>query len=139
MRSVSLTPKHGIRYTLRLSLRGWPHLLLTSRRSHNRTISRAIGDALECVGNTGQLECDLFGSARPLQHDDSFSAEVKCCPEQEPNHQGYNGHEHVVTRNREASTRDGNQVIREQSFLPRLGLLDCLSAVGAKPLRSVTY
>jgi hypothetical protein len=51
------------------------HLLLTPRGSGNRKIRRTIGDALECVRNTRQLECDLVGSARPLQHDNPFSAE----------------------------------------------------------------
>jgi len=40
---------------------------------------------------------NLFGSARPLQHNDPSSAERKQPPEQQPHHEGYTCHEHVVT------------------------------------------
>jgi len=87
-----LTPKHGIRHTLRLSLRGRLWLELTPGRRRNRAIRRTIGDALESVGDTGLFEGNLVGSVRPLQHDDAFSAEVKGGPEQQTNHDGYTSH-----------------------------------------------
>jgi hypothetical protein len=103
------------------------HLNLAPRSSRNRTIRRTIGDAIECVSNARQLECNLFGSARPLQHNDPFSAEGNNRPEQQPNHEGYTRHEHVVTRDSDASARDGNYVVRKQSFLPaeNSGLTAC--------------
>jgi hypothetical protein len=64
---------------------------MTSHRCGNCTICRTIGDALECVGDAGQLERNLVGSARPLQHDDPFSAEVKSDPEHQANHEGCSG------------------------------------------------
>jgi len=78
-----------------------------------------IGDTLESVSDAGQLVGNLVGSTRPLQHDDAFAAEVKSCPEHEPEHKRDKGHEDVVTREGEASTCDVNQVIREQCFLPQ--------------------
>src|SRR5713101_7117007 len=113
-----LTPKHGIRYTLRLSLRWRLRLKLTPRRRRDRTIRRTIGDALECVCNSRQLQCNLVGSFRPLQHDNPFPAEVKSAPKQQPNHDRHTRHERVVTCDRDAPTRDSNHVIREQGFLP---------------------
>src|ERR1700736_4906890 len=109
---MSLTPKHRIRDTLRLSLGRRLHLLLlTSRRRGNHTVRGTIGDAVECICDTGQLECNLVGSARSLQHDHSFSAEIKSGPEHQPNHEGYNSHKHVVTGDGDASACDGNQVV----------------------------
>jgi hypothetical protein len=70
------TPKHGIRHTFGISLWRRLHLKLTPRRRGNRTIRRAIGDALECVGNAARFKCNLVGATRPLQHNDPFSAEV---------------------------------------------------------------
>jgi hypothetical protein len=93
-------------------------LNLTPRRRRNRAIRRAIGDALERVCNSRQLECHLIRSARPLQHDNLFPAEVKGGPRHQPNHDRYARHKRVVTCDREASTRDSNYVIQEQSFLP---------------------
>src|SRR5260370_41885528 len=101
-----LTPKHGIRFTLGLSLRGRLRLKLAPGRRRDRTIRRAIGEALECVCNSRQLEVNLVGSVRPLQHDNPFPAEVKIGPEQQPNRDGYNRHEPVVTGDRDAPTRD---------------------------------
>jgi len=103
------------------------HLNLTPRGRRNCTIRRTIGDALERVSNARQLECNLFSSARPLQQDDPFSAEGNSRPEQQPNHEGYTRHKHVVTRDSDASARDGNYVVREQSFLPaeNSGLTAC--------------
>jgi len=40
--------------------------MLALRRRRNRTIGRMIGDAFEGVCDTGQFECKLVGSARPL-------------------------------------------------------------------------
>jgi hypothetical protein len=115
-----LTPKHRIRYTLRLSLqgRGGLRLNLTPHRRRNRTIRRTIRDTLECVCNSRQLECHLVRSVRPLQHDNLFPAEVKSGPKHKPNHHRYTRHKHVVTCDTDASTRDSNYVIREQRFLP---------------------
>src|SRR5882672_11830312 len=80
-RMVPLTSEHGIGDTWRLALRGLLRLLLTPRCGCNRVIRRTIGDALERVCDAGQLERNLVGSAGPLQHDDSFSAEVQRSPE----------------------------------------------------------
>jgi hypothetical protein len=99
-------------------------LNLPPRCHRNRSIRRPAGQALKRVSNTGQLERNLVGSARPLQQNDSFSAEVKGGPEQHTNHKGYDSHEDVVTCNRKASTRDSNDVVREQSLLPA-GPCDC--------------
>jgi hypothetical protein len=115
-----LTPKHRIRYTLRLPLweRRWLRLNLTPRRRRNRAIRRAIGDALECVCNSRQLKRHLVRSARPLHHDNPFPAEVKSSPGHQPNHYRYTRHERIVTCNCKASTPDSDYVIQEQSFLP---------------------
>jgi hypothetical protein len=107
----SLTLKYGIRRTFGISLWWRLHLKLTLRRRRNRTIRRVIGDALECVGNAGQFKCNLVGSARSLQDDDPFSVEVQSCPEQQPNHDGYNCHEYVVTCDGDASARNGYHVV----------------------------
>jgi hypothetical protein len=93
-------------------------LNLTPRRRRNRTIRRTIGDALERVCNSGQLECNLVRSVRPLQHHNPFPAEVNSGPKRQPNHDKYTHHERVVTCDRDASTRDSNHLIRKQSFLP---------------------
>ena len=114
---VSLTAKHGIRNTLRLSLRGGLHQLLTSRRSGNHAVRRTIGNAFEGVCDTGQLECNLVGSARLFQHHDAFSAEVKSRPKHETNYEGHNGHEYVMTCDGDAPAGDSNQAVREQSLL----------------------
>ena len=105
---------------MRLSLweRGRLRLNLTPRCRRNRAIRRAIGDALECVCNSRQLERHLIRSVRSLQHDNLFPAEVKSGPRHQPNRDRYTRHERIVTCNREASTRDSNYVIQEQSFLP---------------------
>jgi len=103
-------------------LGGQLHLLLTPRRSCNGIIGRVIGDALECVRDARQLEGNLVGTARPFQHDDSFSAEVKGGPEQQPSHDGHEHHQCVVTRNGDASSCDGDQMVREQCFPPDWGL-----------------
>jgi hypothetical protein len=70
-----------------------------------------VGDALECVCNTGQLECNLVRSTRPLQHDNPFSAEIQGSPEHQANHDRYDRQKDVVACNGDASTRDSNQVI----------------------------
>src|SRR5258707_8828010 len=96
-----------------------------SRR--NRTFRPTMCDALKFIRNTKQLECNLCGSARPLQHNDPSSAEGNSRPEQQPHHEGYTCHEHVVTRDSDASARDGNYVVRKQSFLPAENSgFDCL-------------
>ena len=82
-----------------------------------------IGDALERVCDSGQLEGDLVGPVRPFQHDDAFAAEVQGSPEQQPNHDRYNRHERVMTGDCDTSARNSNHVIREQYFLPGWGLL----------------
>src|SRR5713226_7245367 len=92
-----LTPKHGIRYTLRLSLRWRLRLKLAPHCRRDRTIRRTIGDALECVCNSRQLECNLVRSFRSLQDDNPFPAEVKSGPEQQPHHHGYARHKSIVT------------------------------------------
>ena len=70
-----------------------------------------IGDALDCVRDSGQLECKLVRSARPLQHDNPFSAEIQGRPEHQADHDRYDRQEDVVTCDRDASTRYSNQVI----------------------------
>jgi hypothetical protein len=40
-----------------------------------------------------------------------------------------------MTCDRDASTRDGNHVVREQGFLPA-GVLDCLKAASASRFKS---
>jgi hypothetical protein len=77
----SLTPKHGIRYALGLSLWGRWRLKLTPGGRCNGTLRRTIGDTIESVGNTRQFEGNLVERARPLQDDDAFAAEVKGDPE----------------------------------------------------------
>jgi hypothetical protein len=108
---VSLTPNHGIRYALGVSLWGRWRLKLTSRGRCNGTFCRTIGDAIERVSNARQFKCKLVDSARPLQYDNSFSAEVKSDPEHQPNHEGYARHEDVMTCDRETSARNGNHVV----------------------------
>jgi hypothetical protein len=93
-------------------------LNLTPRRRRDHTIHRAIGDALQRVCNSRQLERHLVGSSRPLQHHNLFPAEVKSGPRHQPNRDRHTRHERIVTCDREASTRDSNCVIQEQSFLP---------------------
>ncbi len=107
-RMVPLTSEHGIGDPWRLALRGLLRLLLTPRCGCDRVIRRTIGDALERVRDTGQLERNLVGSAGPFQHDDSFSAEVESSPEQQSGHNRYEHHEHVVTRDGDASAGDSN-------------------------------
>jgi hypothetical protein len=92
-------------------------LKLTPRFRRDRAIRWTIGDTFECVCNSRQLECHLVRSARPLHHDNLFPAEVKSGPRHQPNHDGYTRHERIVTCNSEASTRDSNYVIQEQTFL----------------------
>jgi hypothetical protein len=70
-----------------------------------------IGDALECIRNTGQLERNLVRSARPLQHDNPFSAEIQGSPEHQAGQDRYDRQEDVVTCDGDAPTRDSNQVI----------------------------
>jgi hypothetical protein len=82
-----------------------------------------IGNALERVCDSGQLEGDLVGPVRPFQHDDAFAAEVHGGPEQQPKHDRYNRHERVMTGDSDTSARNSNQVIREQNFLSGWGLL----------------
>jgi hypothetical protein len=108
---VSLTPNHGIRYALGVSLWGRWRLKLTSRGRCNGTFCRTIGDAIERVSNARQFKCKLVDPARPLQYDNSFSAEVKSDPEHQPNHEGYARHEDVMTCDRETSARNGNHVV----------------------------
>src|SRR5260370_37594130 len=66
--AVELAPEHRIRHTLRLSLRRRARLglHLTRRRRRNRAIHPAIGDALQRVCNSRQLERHLVRSVRPL-------------------------------------------------------------------------
>jgi hypothetical protein len=90
---------------------------LTPRCRGNGIIRGTIGDALECVCDARQLEGNLVGTGRPFQHDDSFTAEVKSRPEQQSGHDGHEHQQHVVDRYGNASTCDGNQVVREQIFL----------------------
>jgi hypothetical protein len=104
---------------VRLPLR-WRWQLLTLHGLSNGAIRWTIGDTLESVSNAGQLVSNLVSATRPLQNNDAFAAKVKSRPEHEPKHERYKSHEDVVTRDREASTCDGNQVIREQCFLPRV-------------------
>jgi len=78
---VSLTPEHRIRYALGLSLWGCRRLKLTPRGRCNGTLCRMIGNAIQCVSNARQFECDLVERARPVQDDDSFAAEVNGDPE----------------------------------------------------------
>jgi hypothetical protein len=132
---VCLAPKYGIRYTSGFSLRWRLYLLLTPRCRGNGIIRRTIGNALECVGDARQLPRNLIGSARPFQHDNPFSAEVENRPEQQSGHDGHRHHQHVVTRDGDASACDGNQVIRKQSFLPA-GLKVRVHAVAFGPPRS---
>jgi len=117
-RTGALTPKHGIRYTLRLSLWRRLRLSLTPHSRRDRAIRWTIGDALECVCDSRQLQCQLVRSVRPLQHHNLLPAEVKSGPKHQPNHDGNTRHKHVVTCDSDASTRDSNHVIREQRFLP---------------------
>ena len=117
-RSDSLAPKHGIRNAVRLSLQGRLCLKLPPRRGRNCAICGMIGDALERVCDSGQLEGNLVGSVRPFQHDDAFAAEVQGSPEQQPNHDRYNRHERVMTGDCDTSARNSNHVILEQDFRP---------------------
>src|SRR5713101_2038939 len=137
-RTASLTSKHGIRHTSGLSLRRRLHLALTSRGRRNCTVFRTIGEVLECVRNTGQLECNLVGSARPLQHDDPFSAEVESSPEQQADHEGCDSREDIMTCDGDASARDSNQVVREQMSPPGWGLWFACLYLDANPLGRVT-
>jgi hypothetical protein len=114
----SLAPKHGIRIAFGISLQWRLYLLLTPRCCCNGIIRRTIGDALKCVCDSRQLECNLVGSGRSLQHDNPFSAEVEGRPERQPCHDGHENHQHVVARDGDAPTCDGNQVVRKQDFLP---------------------
>jgi hypothetical protein len=125
-RSSPLTPEHGIRYAFGLSLWSRLHLKLTPGGRRNRTIRWTISDALESVGDARQLEGNLVRSARPLQNNHSFSAEVESRPEQEANDERYSRQEDVVTCDGDASTGDADQVIREQSFLPAGAWFACL-------------
>jgi len=77
----------------------------------DRTIRWTIGDALQCVCNSRQLEGNLIGSFRSLQHDNPFPAEVNSGPEQHSNHDGYTRHKRVVTGDRDASARESNHMI----------------------------
>src|SRR6266850_6657286 len=131
-RMVPLTSKHGIGATWRLALRGRLRLLLAPRCGCNRVIRRTIGDALERIRDAGQLERNLVGSAGPLQHDDPFSTEVKRSPEQQSRHNRHENHDQVVARDGDASAGESNQVVREQSFPPGLGLKVCWLAAGCK-------
>jgi hypothetical protein len=117
VRIAALAPEYGIRNTFRLSLRRRLHLKLTPRGRGDRTIRWTIGDAFECVSYAGQLERNLVGSARSLQHHDSLSAEVKGRPEQQPGDHGNEHHQNVVARDGEAFAGDSDQVIRKQGFL----------------------
>jgi len=87
------------------------HLKLTPRGRRDRTIRWAIGDALKCDCNSGQLKSNLLDSARPLQHNSPFSAEENSGPKQQSNHNGYTRHERVVACDSDASARDRNHVI----------------------------
>jgi hypothetical protein len=111
VRIAALAPEHGIRNTFRLSLRRRLHLELTPRGRGDRTIRWTIGDAFECVSYAGQLERNLVGSGRSLQHHDSFSAEVKGRPEQQTGQHGNAHHQNVVARDGEAFAGDSDQVI----------------------------
>jgi hypothetical protein len=106
-----LTPKHGIRYALGLSLRGRLRLKLAPGRCRDRTIRGTIGDALQCVCYSRQLECNLVGSARSLQHNNPFSAEVNSGPEQQSNHDRCTRHKRVMTRDSDTSARESNHMI----------------------------
>jgi len=108
---VFLTTKHRIRNALGFSWWWRLRQLLAPRRRRNHFISGTIGDALECVRDAGQLKCNLLRSARPFQHDDAFSTEIKSGPEHQANYEGYAGHEHVVACYGDASARDTNQVV----------------------------
>ena len=110
-RTGALTPKHGIRHTLRLSLRRRLRLNLTPRRRRDRTIRWTIGDALERICNSRQLECNLVCSVRPLQHNNALSVEVSRSQKRQPKHDEYARREHIVTCDRHAYTRDSNHVI----------------------------
>jgi hypothetical protein len=113
-----------MRCALGLSLWGRWRFKLTSRGRSNGTFCRTIGDAIERVSNARQFKCKLVDPARPLQYDNSFSAEVKSDPEYQPNHEGYARHEDVMTCDRDTSPRNGNHVVCEQGFL-LAGVLDC--------------
>lgn len=112
-----LAPKHGICDSVRLRLGRRLRVGISGRRS-NRAIRTPVGDPLKCVGYPGQLDCNLIGSPRRLQKDDSFSAEVKSDPKQEPNREQYARRKHVVTGNGKASACDRDDVVREQGILP---------------------
>jgi hypothetical protein len=100
-----------MRYALGFSLRGRLRLKLTPRGRSNGTFCRTVGDAIERVSNARQFKCKLVDPARPLQYDNSFSAEVKSDPEHQPNHEGYARHEDVMTCDRDTSPRNGNHVV----------------------------
>ena len=59
----------------------------------------------------------LIGGCKVSEVGDLFDF-MKSGPEQQPNYERYTRHEHVVTGDSDASTCDGNHVVREQSFLP---------------------
>jgi hypothetical protein len=86
-------------------------LKLTPRGRSNGTFCRTIGDAIERVSNARQFKRKLVDSARPLQNDNSFSAEVKSDPEHQPDHEGDARHKDVMTCERDTSAGNGNHVV----------------------------
>ena len=100
-----------MRYALGFSLRGRLRLKLTPRGRSYGTFCRTICDAIERVSNARQFKGQLVDPARPLQYDNSFSAEVKGDPEHQSNHEGYSRHEDVMTCDGDASASNGNHVV----------------------------
>ena len=85
--------------------------MLAARGGGDGVVGGTIGNALEGVGDAGQLEGKLLGSGRAFQDDDTFSAEVESGPEEKSGGEREENHEHVVTGDGDAAACDGDQMI----------------------------
>jgi hypothetical protein len=92
--------------------------VLASHRGGNGAIRGAVGDAFERVGYARDLKDKLVNGVGPFQNHNAFAAEVEGHPEDKSGDERKAHHQQIMARKDKRSSGDGNDMVREQDFLP---------------------